>query len=179
MSKYTIVIVRGEHSGDVDYHPRMVLHVDTDRPSAQLTGLSVISHAPEGLTSKSFPDIDLAAVISALTSHMSTSSDNLGSGPLPADGQATAELMVTSSKLPNDATLFEHETDGSVNLPESSTVRAYRRMPAPEDLRKSFEQIGTVTGLAKYYQVPRHTAQGWIGRLKKLDAQASQKSTHS
>jgi hypothetical protein len=29
-----------------------------------------------------------------------------------------------------------------------------------------FEQVGTITAVAEHYQVPRYTAQGWIGRLR-------------
>jgi hypothetical protein len=40
----------------------------------------------------------------------------------------------------------------------------YRRMP--DDLAAVFEKAGTVAAIAEHYQVPRHTAQGWVGRLR-------------
>ncbi|MFG1611062.1 hypothetical protein [Actinoplanes sp. NPDC049265] len=42
--------------------------------------------------------------------------------------------------------------------------RVYR--VSPDDLAAVFEQIGTAAGVAAHYQVPRHTAQGWIRRLR-------------
>ena len=42
--------------------------------------------------------------------------------------------------------------------------RVYRR--TPDDLAAVFEQTGTVAGIAEHYQVPRYTAQGWVGRLR-------------
>lgn len=42
--------------------------------------------------------------------------------------------------------------------------RVYR--VSPDDLAAVFEEIGTVAGVAEHYQVPRHTAQGWIRRLR-------------
>jgi hypothetical protein len=44
-------------------------------------------------------------------------------------------------------------------------MRAYRRMP--DDLAKTYQELGSITGLAAHYGVPRHTAQGWMNRLRK------------
>jgi hypothetical protein len=46
----------------------------------------------------------------------------------------------------------------------ASSGRVYRR--TPDDLAAVFEQMGTVAAVADHYQVPRYTAQGWIGRLR-------------
>ncbi|MBO0868349.1 MAG: hypothetical protein J2P15_07255, partial [Micromonosporaceae bacterium] len=43
-------------------------------------------------------------------------------------------------------------------------TRAYRRMP--DDIVTVFRQAGGVTRTAEHYGVPRHTAQGWIRRLR-------------
>ena len=43
-------------------------------------------------------------------------------------------------------------------------ARAYRRMP--EDFRTVYEQTTSPSALAEHYGVPRHTAQGWIRRIK-------------
>jgi hypothetical protein len=42
--------------------------------------------------------------------------------------------------------------------------RAYRRMP--EDFRAMYQQTPSPAALADHYGVPRHTAQGWIRRVK-------------
>jgi hypothetical protein len=44
--------------------------------------------------------------------------------------------------------------------------RAYRRMPPPEDVIAAYRQVGTVSGLADHFGVPRHTVQGWARRLR-------------
>jgi hypothetical protein len=46
-----------------------------------------------------------------------------------------------------------------------SGARAYRRMP--DDLAATYAKSGSVTAVARHYGVPRHTAQGWIGRLRR------------
>jgi hypothetical protein len=44
--------------------------------------------------------------------------------------------------------------------------RAYRRMP--EDFAAVYQQAGSAAAVAEHYQVPRHTANGWIRRLREL-----------
>jgi hypothetical protein len=44
----------------------------------------------------------------------------------------------------------------------SGTGRAYRRMP--EDFAEVFHQASTPAAIMDHYNVPRHTAQGWIKR---------------
>jgi hypothetical protein len=45
--------------------------------------------------------------------------------------------------------------------------RAYRRMPPAGEVLKAYQEVGTVSGLAEYYGVPRHTVQGWARRLRR------------
>ncbi len=42
--------------------------------------------------------------------------------------------------------------------------RAYRRMP--DDFASVYQQVGSATAVADHYQVPKHTAHGWIRRLR-------------
>jgi type IV secretory pathway VirB10-like protein len=51
-----------------------------------------------------------------------------------------------------------------VKKASANSGRVYRR--TPDDLAAVFERTGTVAAVADHYQVPRYTAQGWIGRLR-------------
>jgi hypothetical protein len=44
--------------------------------------------------------------------------------------------------------------------------RAYRRMPPAAEVLGAYRQVGTVSGLAEHFGVPRHTVQGWARRLR-------------
>jgi hypothetical protein len=44
--------------------------------------------------------------------------------------------------------------------------RAYRRMPEPGDVLAAYREVGGTTALARHYGVPRHTATGWLRRLR-------------
>lgn len=46
--------------------------------------------------------------------------------------------------------------------------RVYRR--APDDLAVVLAQVGTARAVAEHYDVPRHTAQGWLRRLRAAGA---------
>jgi hypothetical protein len=48
----------------------------------------------------------------------------------------------------------------------ASSERAYRKMPEASEVMAAYRQVGTISGLAEHYQVPRHTAQGWARRLR-------------
>jgi hypothetical protein len=45
--------------------------------------------------------------------------------------------------------------------------RAYRRMPDPAALEAAYAKTGTIAGVAAHFEVPVHTAQGWISRLRR------------
>jgi len=49
----------------------------------------------------------------------------------------------------------------------TTRARAYRKMP--DDLSETFASSGSVAAVAAHYGVPRHTAQGWIGRLRRAE----------
>jgi hypothetical protein len=54
----------------------------------------------------------------------------------------------------------------------SDTTRRYRH--APDDLAAVYQKLGSAAAVADHYQVPRHTANGWIRRLRD---QASSRQT--
>jgi hypothetical protein len=49
--------------------------------------------------------------------------------------------------------------------------RIYRRMPDVRELREVYQERRTITGVAEHFGVPRHTAQGWITRLRRRGIQ--------
>ncbi|MEV0361048.1 hypothetical protein AB0H71_33845 [Nocardia sp. NPDC050697] len=63
-----------------------------------------------------------------------------------------------------------HQTEGNPPaITGEESRRSYRKMPNPDDLAGQYARLGTVTAVANHYGVPRHTAQGWVGRLRKLN----------
>ncbi|TDC65769.1 hypothetical protein E1258_04605 [Micromonospora sp. KC207] len=52
------------------------------------------------------------------------------------------------------------------------TGRVYRR--SPDDLESVYQQAGSPAALADHYNVPRHTAQGWIRTLRRRQATSAE-----
>ena len=50
--------------------------------------------------------------------------------------------------------------------PKTKGERPYRRMPDPEAIMKVYRKVGTVSGLADRFEVPRHTVNHWARRLR-------------
>ena len=50
---------------------------------------------------------------------------------------------------------------------DADSDRVYRRRPPAEDVLRAYEQVGTISGLAEFYGVPRHTVQGWARRMRR------------
>jgi hypothetical protein len=51
---------------------------------------------------------------------------------------------------------------------EPRTGRAYRRMPDQDEVVAAWQQSGSVSAVAQHFGVPRHTATGWLRRLRGL-----------
>ena len=51
--------------------------------------------------------------------------------------------------------------------PVDRRERVYRRMPPAEEVMAAYQQVGSVSGLADHFNVPRHTVQGWARQLRK------------
>ncbi|WP_459546643.1 hypothetical protein [Nocardia sp. X0981] len=171
MSKYTVVITREEPGATDARCPRLTMYIDTGAPGPRVTGVAVSTQEAEGLTAENIPRVDLAAVVEALAARLPAengrpqryspeSSRVAPSGAEPA-GRSAAPDMAGPATVPSSP---------AAHSAEPVPGRAYRKMPDPAELRENLQKIGTVTGLAKYYGVPRHTAQGWVGRLRKADS---------
>jgi hypothetical protein len=125
------------------------------------------------------------------------SADNVGRGANTGDGSASATISATparaldpswtrrepakrepakkdtAKKAAGNGAVATRQASGAGErqrrrVRTSATVsgaRAYRRMP--DDLAATYAESGSVTAVARHYGVPRHTAQGWIGRLRR------------
>lgn len=56
---------------------------------------------------------------------------------------------------------------GKTIVASDSGERAYRRMPDADTVLAAYQEVGSVSGLADHFGVPRHTVQGWARRLRR------------
>lgn len=76
----------------------------------------------------------------------------------------TAAKATTSTKRSTGKTAG-HSTTGTQRSRDTS--RPYRRMPDATEVIAAYQQVGTVSGLAEHYDVPRHTANSWVRTLRR------------
>jgi hypothetical protein len=95
----------------------------------------------------------------------------------PSPGRATRSSSngrranTTRGRARSVGSAARSRTRSQRQIPPAAGERAYRRMPAPDDVLAAYRKVGTVSGLAEHFDVPRHTVQGWARRLRGLGYQ--------
>jgi hypothetical protein len=158
MSTYLVLITPDESDGPA--RAQTTVRVETS-PVPRITEISVVSTGAEGLSTQALPVADLDAVLHALASGVQqrdsrsvSAANGPSSPPMAEPAREAAGQRKAAAGLPA-------VTDGG------KADRPYRHMPDAEEVKRVYESVGSVTALAKHYEVPRHTAQGWMNRLRK------------
>lgn len=173
MSSYTITIT-SEGDG-----AQTTLRVDDSGTVARIVEFSVKATEGRSLSTGALPGIDLDLLLRSLRP--------ASEGGKP--GSAMEATAATAATYRTDGSQATRGVRGNAKRPATgepvdtgqstgseterqrrpaSTVsgaRAYRRMP--DDLAATYAAVGSVTALAAHYGVPRHAAQGWIGRMRR------------
>jgi hypothetical protein len=156
------------------------VRVDASGSAPRITTLAV--QAPEGtsLAPGQLPAVDLDLLLRALlpgpgARQLSTATETEEPQPVrrgrgARGGRAAGRRGKTSPSRGAKATTAKatRRSAGSRRAAADSAGggRAYRR--TPDDVAQVFGKVGSITAVAEHYGVPRHTAQGWIGRLRRL-----------
>jgi hypothetical protein len=157
LSAYLVVITSAPDSaGSADRDAQTTIRVETDGSATRIVEMTMRSTGPQGLLLGEPPWLDLAAVGRALIASAGTAG--------AATAAAAEPTPVARTVRPRRSTSSPSTT--ARKRPQRNE-RAYRRMPEVEELLAAHAKIGSVTKLAEHYGVPRHTAQGWMGRARK------------
>ena len=152
MSSYTIIITPDsteQHTPNTP--PQTTIRVDTSSGEPCITEVSIRSTTPDGLPTGATPVVDLELLVRALTSRTRDSS----STPVAVTvARTTPGSHQTASEPDSTRPAPAHETSAN------RSSRTYRRMPDTAEVLAAHERIGTITGMAEHFGVPRHTAQG-------------------
>jgi hypothetical protein len=174
MNGYTVTITpSGNRAG-----PRTTIRVDTTAGTPRVTDVSVRASHGNGLSPQQLPAIDLAALITAVAPPAA----NAGSAATTPTRQAAAAAGDRSRARPNrrkttadrpatgraTTTRGRRRAAGATTVGEPNAARAYRRMPDTDTVVAAWHQTGSASALAEHFDVPRHTANGWLRRLRNL-----------
>lgn len=171
MSGYTITITSDSTEENTTITgSQTTIKVDTSSGEPRIAEVTIRSLAPGGLPTDRasvLSVVDLDLLVHALTSGTAK--------PKSAAGSVSAAEPIT--------TLDSQQSEAGATPPAPArkksanrSDRTYRRMPDTADVLAAYERIGTITGMAEHFSVPRYTAQGWMTRIRKQDDKGGQPS---
>ncbi|CAL9378504.1 hypothetical protein [Streptomyces sp. NPDC029526] len=144
MSEYVIDITPTGSDGKPDpTGPQTTVRVDTtDGP--RIVELTVRAAGGKGLHNRALPLIDFDLLVRAISP-----------GPSAPQPESVAPAPVPLAPV-------------TPATPGEDRPRPYRKMPDTEVVVAAYQELGgSVGAVAKRFGVPRHTAQAWVGRLRK------------
>jgi len=179
MSGYTVTITpSGRRSG-----PQTTVQVDTTSGTARVVELAVRAGG-SGLSAQELPAIDFGLLVAALAPG---SAHAIGPAPEPAAAAPARQPRARSTRAAAKATRGRARQSAEAPAKTKATAkttrtrrraaaaaeapsasRAYRRMPAEDEVVAAWNESHSATALAAHFDVPRHTAQGWLRRLRSM-----------
>ncbi len=156
MSEYIITVVPVTDDGSVARVAQTTVRVETDGYATTVKELVVRAPDGAGLASGDLRRIDFELLLRALQPSGAPRSRRPAPAPEPADGPASAPAPRRGG-VARVSRAAEHLQAG----------RAYRRAPDLDELEEVYLRVGTIAGVAAHFEVPVHTAQGWITRMRR------------
>ncbi|MEV4200751.1 hypothetical protein [Micromonospora globbae] len=168
MSQYIITIVPVEDDGEQIAGPvaQTVVRLDTGSGHPVVRELTVRAPENAGLTGE-LPYVDFDALLRAFVPPQDRDRvrGTVASGRPVADiGPVPAATETAPRPQPPRPAPRAGEPE---RLSRLKAGRAYRRAPDPAHLEAVYEQVGTISRVAEHFDVPVHTAQGWISRMRR------------
>jgi len=183
---YTITITPNDDQAG----PLTTIHVETASGDTRITELTVRAADGDGLSPQQLPALNLAQLIAAIapTAPTAIAATPQPTAPAPAEPETDASApdeapqaeapagrgrpprakkaarKAAAKKAPSRSR--QAKADKGAAAQATSGRRAYRRMPAADEVLAAYREVGGTTALARHFGVPRHTATGWLRRLR-------------
>jgi hypothetical protein len=190
VSKYVITIAPDEEIEDEA--AQTTVRIDTSTGQTLITELTVRAADGGGLAPADLPPIDLDLLVRALTASapalaLPPAEESRAAAALPAAEADIAEAeggrtrrgrgrggrrAATRGRAGKRAAKAAKQTGAKATRRRAGRqssgegTRPYRRMPDPDEVIAAYEQVGSITGLAEHFGVPRHTVTSWARRLR-------------
>jgi hypothetical protein len=163
VSGYTVTITPSAGQSG----PQTTIQVDTTSGAARVTELTVKASGL-GLTPQELPVIDLAGLVAALAPGSVPAIDAApASAPAAPARQTRTRRARKAAEAPKKATRGRRRASGATEAP-AKAGRAYRRMPDQDEVVAAWNESHSASAVATHFGVPRHTATGWLRRLKSI-----------
>lgn len=174
VSQYIITIVPVQDDGEEITGPvaQTVVRLETGNGHPVVRELTVRAPQSAGLTGE-LPYVDFDALLRAFIPPQDREKSRPVGGALPTAsrpavtvGPVPATTAATAAAVPPPPRPARRAGEPE-RLSRLKAGRAYRRAPDPADLEAVYEQVGTISRVAEHFDVPVHTAQGWISRMRR------------
>lgn len=147
----------------------IAITIDTD-PAPRVLRVSFASTGSNGLIADESQFVSLNELVTAVYSAVISLSGEESLGMprhSPVISRPAESVLLTPVQNSIEGSPQNGTNRVAINS-EDPPVRAYRRMPDAAEVLNTYEAVGTISALAREYGVPRHTAQGWMSRLRRL-----------
>ncbi len=161
MSTYNITITP---QNDPRIQTTVSVEVEGSGRAVRVTEMTVRATKGAGLPGARLPAVDVELLLRAILPPEGEPATGRR-GRAAAAAKTTRAKRATAERRESKRTTTAQTAPTRRGAKATGDMRAYRRMP--EDLAQTYQQTGSITALAAHYGVPRHTAQGWMNRLRK------------
>jgi hypothetical protein len=158
MGQYIITIVPVADDDFAGPVSQTTVRVETDNGRPVVTELIMRAPDGSGLVNGELPYVDFETLLRAFVREGSTEPAR----PRPAP-KAAPKKPATSGRAGG-------ARSAKAKVSHLQAGRAYRRSPELEELEAAYAETGSIAGVAEHFDVPVHTAQGWISRLRRKNA---------
>jgi hypothetical protein len=172
MSRYVITIVQvAEDDSLAGPVAQTIVQVATDSGQPEVKEITVRAADHTSLTG-GLPYVDFELLMRAFippAEHQPAPA--VIAPPAPAAPATPARTPSRTATEPKRGTAQRPVRSREAASSALSAARAYRKAPDDETLEAVYAQVGTVNGVAAHFDVPVHTAQGWISRMRRKHSQ--------
>jgi hypothetical protein len=136
----------------------------------------LILRAPDdtGIAWGEFPEVDYELLLAALTPRADRKITTARVTVTPDSAEAAEPAPVRGSGGGRGSSRRGVVKQTATKLNHLKAGRAYRRAPDEEALEQAYLRTGSIAGVAEFFDVPVHTAQGWISRLRRRNVEHSE-----
>jgi hypothetical protein len=169
MNEYIITIVPVTDDDLPAQVAQTMVRVATDGSAITIKELVVRAPEGSGLATGDLPRVDFGLLLQAFGA----------SGTAPARRTAPPATPPTVGTVPAEPA--PRRSSRRAGTPGRATEhltagRAYRRAPDLDELEDVYLRVGTIAGVAAHFEVPVHTAQGWITRMRRRNSSSTTES---
>jgi hypothetical protein len=161
-ARITELTVRAVDGGGLSPHQLAAVNLDALIAALSPTGTS----APAAITA-SAPTVQ-PGIVAEADAGVSELSPQPAAAAAPGTGRARKSARKSAAKKAPSRSRQAKAEKAAAAAPSSTGRRAYRRMPEPSEVLDAYRQVGGTTALARHFGVPRHTATGWLRRLRSM-----------